>query len=259
MLQLISGNRVLFVSVAFFVSLSILPPTAAAQTEGQSIPPKVFPAAEPDAPAVAPVAEPAAPAEPPKEEDLFGRYGSKEGAVAEIYRGSESGDWVMTYVRPGERPMTLFLAGDPASLKPVGLDITTSFNGKPMSIIGDGGRLYAKGASEKESIEGLLGEQGEHLSAGPETPESAELSHALRDYSAEWSRMRAAKVSLEPKQMKIISAGAADGQAFQRIQPLSESDVNTMRERLAARANGLEELNAFAARASKLEGKQNEN
>lgn len=258
MLQFISGNKVVFLSViSALLSFRLLVPDAVAQTESQSTAPTVSPAPDPADPAVAPAPEPAQPATPSKEEDLLGHYGAADGTQAGIYRSTESGEWVMTYARPGEKPMTVFLAGDPASLKPVGLDITTTFNGKPMTVIGEGAQLYVKGSSEEEEVEGLVGATGKKISVADGTSEGAELSAALQDYSAEWNRLRAARVQLARDGMKIISAGTAvsSARAFSRRSNLSNVDVEAMKSKLTARARGLKALDAFSAREVKLEVK----
>jgi hypothetical protein len=92
-------------------------------------------------------------------DDVTGIYRNDAGAEARLYRPADSAQWVMTYTKPDDTPMTLYLDGQPSALTPVGLDAAVTFNGSPMTLTAEGGRVYAKGMSGTKSIECLTGDK----------------------------------------------------------------------------------------------------
>jgi len=160
------------------------------------------------------VAAPAAAAvqQPLKPEDYFGVYRSDDGAEAKLYQPGGEQAWTMSYVRKGEDPMVLVMEGDPSSLRPIGLDVTVSFNGKPLNVVGDPSGLYAKGASSDKLMECLASDGGTEIAfdgkavSGEESPESMEAAMTVGDIAQLWKRMQHARVHVADRRLRIIPA-----------------------------------------------------
>ncbi len=211
-----------------------------------------------ETPAVTPSAPPA---ESKADADVTGIYRSDSGAEARLYQPADSAQWVMTYTKPDETPMTIYMDGQPSALTPVGLDAAVTFNGSPMTLTAEGGRVYAKGMSGGKSIECLTGDElGTRAAldgkptAGGSTPDEMEASMMIQDYAAKWELMKAARVEVAGGNLTIHSAGGeSTATTLNRQSGLSESDMDTLGRITTSRANGLAGAKAFSARERKLE------
>ena len=191
-------------------------------------------AATPDATS-SPVAETAV-QQPLKPEDYFGVYRSDDGAEAKLFLPGGAQAWAMSYVRPGETPMFVVMEGEPSALRPVGLNVTVSFNGKPLSVVGDAAGLYAKGAGSEKTLECLTTDGGTEVAfdgkvvSGDESPEGMSASMTVSEIAQLWKRMQHSRVNVVDQRLRIIPPNSNPERVspFARTAGLSDEDKNSL-------------------------------
>ncbi|HPG01227.1 MAG TPA: hypothetical protein PLE77_14310 [Kiritimatiellia bacterium] len=216
-------------------------------------------AATPDATS-SPVAETAV-QQPLKPEDYFGVYRSDDGAEAKLYLPGGVQAWTMSYVRPGESPMFVVMEGDPAAMRPVGLDVTVSLNGKPLKIVGDVSGLYAKGAASDKTLECFATDGGTEVAfdgetvTGDDSPDGMSASMTVSEIAQLWKRMQHSRVNVADQRLRIIPPNSDPQRVsqFARTATLSDEDKYSLEAAFSNRLSRLAEKQAFTNRERKKE------
>ena len=207
-------------------------------------------------------AAPASSAQPvPSPEDYFGVYRSDDGAEARLYQPGGEQAWAMSYVGPGENPMLVTMEGDPTALRPVGLDLTISFQGKPLSVVGDSSGLYAKGSSDGGLIECLSTDGGTEVAldgkdlGDAESPERMSAAMTIGEVAQLWKRMQHTRVQVADKRLRIIPPNSDPQRvnAFARTAALSDDDKLLLESAFSNRLARLQDKNGFTNRERKQE------
>jgi len=207
-------------------------------------------------------AAPASSAQPAASpEDYFGVYRSDDGAEAKLYQAGGDKAWAMSYVGPGENPMLVTMEGDPAALRPVGLDLTISFQGKPLNVVGDPSGLYAKGASDGGLIECLSTDGGTEVAldgkslGDADSPESMSAAMTIGEVAQLWKRMQHTRVQIADKRLRIVPPNSDPQRvsAFARTAALSDDDKLSLESAFSNRLARLEEKKDFSNRERKQE------
>lgn len=196
-----------------------------------------------------------------KPEDYSGIYRSDDGAEAKLFLPGGAQAWAMSYVRPGETPMFVVMEGDPSALRPVGLNVTVSFNGKPLSVVGDAAGLYAKGAGSEKTLECLTTDGGTEVAfdgktvSGDESPEGMSASMTVSEIAQLWKRMQHSRVNVVDQRLRIIPPNSNPERVspFARTAGLSDEDKNSLGSAFSNRLASLVEKQSFSNRERKKE------
>ena len=197
----------------------------------------------------------------PKPEDYFGIYRSDDGAEAKLFLPGGAQEWTMSYVRPGETPMFVVMEGDPSALRPVGLNVTVSLNGKPLSVVGDAAGLYAKGAGSDKTLECLATDGGTEVAfdgevvSGDDSPEGMSASMTVSEIAQLWKRMQHSRVNVVDQRLRIVPPNSNPERVspFARTAGLSEEDRNFLGSAFSNRLASLVEKQSFSNRERKKE------
>lgn len=196
---------------------------------------------------------------PPK--NYSGIYRGQAGTMLSLCRVEKSPQWIMTVTEPESKPLTIVLSGQESSLKPSELNCTMDFDGQPMEIVARGQRLYARGVSDGKTIECLRDAQGSRtVFDGDPTrglePSAGEMesSMTLDEVARRWDVMKQIEISVSDDGLTLHNnSDAHSARKFFREKVLSNEEMESMKQKLAAHARILDESEAFVAREKKSE------
>lgn len=192
-------------------------------------------------------------------------YAGDDGTEVSLYRDAGEDAWVLTYARPREDSMTLFLDGQPSDLAPVGMAATVRFNGRNVAISAGRDGVYGVAGTGEGQLECLVGygggtrtyAEGSSAAGGEPSPEEMEAAMMMQDVARNWEIMKGSRVVVDGNTLRIRNAGEAEDiyKELDRRASLSKRDVEMMKQQMAARAAALASARAFVERELKLEDK----